>query len=102
MGVYCTYKIRDGGAFFAYYFRFSNPSAPVKLNIISESIALHLNNKNKTMEGHTNWIALIAAAIATQIIGFIWYNPKVFGSAWMASTGIANEDAKKSNMAVIG
>jgi hypothetical protein len=34
------------------------------------------------MEGQTNWLALGAGVIATQFIGFIWYHPKVFGTAW--------------------
>ncbi|MGZ6415763.1 MAG: DUF1761 domain-containing protein, partial [Bacteroidia bacterium] len=35
------------------------------------------------------------------IMGFIWYNPKVFGKAWMAATGINEDKMKGSNMAVI-
>ena len=51
------------------------------------------------MEAHTNWLALVAATLATQVIGFIWYHPKVFGAAWQQETGMTDEKVK-SNMAV--
>ncbi len=35
------------------------------------------------------------------ILGFIWYNPKVFGKAWMGVTGMTEEKAKQGNMIVI-
>lgn len=45
-----------------------------------------------------NFIALIVAAISTLVVGFIWYNPKVFGSIWMKEVGMTEEKAKQSNM----
>jgi hypothetical protein len=50
------------------------------------------------MEAHTNWLALVVATLATQVIGFIWYHPKVFGSLWQEATGINEEKLKKANM----
>lgn len=50
------------------------------------------------MEGHTNWLALVAGVIATQIIGFIWYHPKVFGTAWKSSIGMSDEQQKQTNI----
>ena len=44
-----------------------------------------------------NWIALIVAAIIPLVTGFIWYNPKVFGAAWMKETGMTEEKAKSMN-----
>lgn len=35
------------------------------------------------------------------VIGFIWYNPKVFGKAWMEASGMTDEKVKGGNMAVI-
>lgn len=52
------------------------------------------------MDG-TNWLALIVAAISTMAVGFVWYNPKVFGSAWMQAVGLTEEDAQKGNMPMI-
>ncbi len=52
------------------------------------------------MEAHTNWLALVAAVVATQLLGFIWYNPKVFGSIWQQELGMDADKAKGSNMAL--
>lgn len=38
-----------------------------------------------------NWIALLVATIASFAIGFIWYNMKVFGTAWAKSAGMTEE-----------
>ena len=48
-----------------------------------------------------NWLALLAAAASTFVVGMIWYNPKVFGNAWMQSVGMTEEKAKEGNMALI-
>lgn len=48
-----------------------------------------------------NFLAVLVAALIPMILGFIWYNPKVFGTAWMAATGMTPEKAKNSNMAVV-
>ena len=41
----------------------------------------------------------LVAALVTMVIGFIWYNPKVFGTAWMKDSNLSDEQIKKSNMA---
>lgn len=48
-----------------------------------------------------NIIAVLVAALVPMIIGFIWYNPKVFGKAWMEATGMTEEKGKQSKMAVV-
>lgn len=35
------------------------------------------------------------------ILGFIWYHPKTFGSAWMNSLGLTEDDLKGGNMGMI-
>lgn len=45
-----------------------------------------------------NPYAILVAALVTLVIGFIWYNPKVFGTIWMKETGMTEEKAKQSNM----
>jgi hypothetical protein len=42
----------------------------------------------------------VVAALVTLVLGFIWYNPKVFGNAWMKSIGKTEEDLKGANMAL--
>ena len=50
------------------------------------------------MEGmDINWLALVAASILPLVTGFIWYNPKVFGTAWMKESGMTMEKAKQMN-----
>jgi hypothetical protein len=35
-----------------------------------------------------NWLAVIVAAVAGLIVGFIWYAPQVFGRRWARASGI--------------
>src|SRR5688500_16392657 len=37
---------------------------------------------------HVNWLAVIIAAVAGVVIGFIWYLPQVFGRRWAREGGI--------------
>jgi hypothetical protein len=47
-------------------------------------------------------VTLIIAALVPTILGFIWYNPKVFGKAWMEATGLTPESAMKGfNMPLV-
>jgi len=48
-----------------------------------------------------NFLALLIAALSTLPIGFIWYNPKVFGTIWMRESGLTEENMKGANMALI-
>ena len=50
---------------------------------------------------HVNWLAVIAAAISTFVIGGLWYSPGLFGRAWMSENGFREEELRKSNMAKI-
>ncbi len=46
------------------------------------------------------WIIPVAALIP-MIMGFIWYNPKVMGKAWMAETGLTDDKMKGANMGMV-
>lgn len=48
-----------------------------------------------------NFLAVLVAALVPMIMGFIWYNPKVMGTAWMSATGLTEEKMKGANMAVV-
>ncbi len=48
-----------------------------------------------------NFLPLIVAAVSTLAVGFVWYNPKVFGGIWMRETGMTEENAKGANMGLI-
>jgi len=47
-----------------------------------------------------NILAILVTALVPMVLGFIWYHPKVFGSAWMRLSGMTEEKAKEGNMAV--
>lgn len=55
--------------------------------------------KPYTME--INWLIHIVAALVPMIIGFIWYNPKVFGNAWMKGVRLNEEQVRSGNMPLI-
>ena len=48
-----------------------------------------------------NFFALLAAAASALVVGFIWYNPKVFGNAWMQAAEMTEDKMKGANMAKI-
>jgi hypothetical protein len=48
-----------------------------------------------------NFPAVLVAAISSLVTGMIWYNPKVFGTAWMRASGVTMDENKKPNMAVM-
>ncbi|MCW3077248.1 MAG: hypothetical protein JWO32_1857 [Bacteroidetes bacterium] len=51
---------------------------------------------------HFNWYILFLAALVPLFIGFIWYNPKVFGNTWMRlSNTPAPEAGKGPNMILV-
>ncbi|MBL0341532.1 MAG: DUF1761 domain-containing protein [Bacteroidetes bacterium] len=45
-----------------------------------------------------NFAILALAAIVPLLIGFIWYHPKVMGSAWMTASNLTEEQLKGANM----
>jgi hypothetical protein len=45
-----------------------------------------------------NYYSILAATFVSLIVGFVWYNPKVFGTIWMNETGMTEEKARQSNM----
>ena len=47
-----------------------------------------------------NFLALLVASFSTLVVGFVWYNPKVFGTIWMKESGMTEEKMKGGNMLV--
>jgi hypothetical protein len=58
-----------------------------------------LSLKNKPME--FNFLAILVATLITFLVGFVWYNPKVFGTIWMHGAGLTAEEIEKGNMGKI-
>lgn len=48
-----------------------------------------------------NFYAVLVSSLVTLLVGFVWYHPKFFGTAWMNETGMTEEKAKQGNMAKI-
>ena len=46
-----------------------------------------------------NWLSIVLAALVPMVTGFIYYHPKLFGTAWMNSLGLTEEECKKANKA---
>jgi Protein of unknown function (DUF1761) len=48
-----------------------------------------------------NFLAIGLAALVNVGLGFVWYNPKTFGQAWMKESGLSPESIKGMNMPMI-
>lgn len=48
-----------------------------------------------------NWFVVLGAGLIPLILGFVWYHPKVFGSAWMKEASVSMDNAKQMNMSLI-
>lgn len=48
-----------------------------------------------------NFPVILGSALIPTVIGFVWYNPKVFGNAWMKAADMTEEKMKGANMAII-
>lgn len=42
--------------------------------------------------------AYLASVLVVLPVGFVWYNPKVFGTIWMREAGVNPDAPKKANM----
>lgn len=47
-----------------------------------------------------NWLAVLAAAISSFIIGGLWYGP-LLGKAWMRAAGVGEETLKQGSQGMI-
>jgi hypothetical protein len=45
-----------------------------------------------------NYFAVAAGALATFIVGGLWYSPILFGKAWQHETGLSDEQLARGNM----
>jgi hypothetical protein len=48
-----------------------------------------------------NWLAVIVAAVASFLLGGLWYSPVMFGKVWQREAGLSDEQLKQGNMAKI-
>lgn len=45
-----------------------------------------------------NYLAVFMAAVASMILGALWYSPLLFGKVWMHASKMSEKDIKKANM----
>jgi hypothetical protein len=45
--------------------------------------------------------AVLTAAVASFVLGGLWYSPMLFGKAWQRQTGLSDDQLKNGNMALI-
>jgi hypothetical protein len=50
---------------------------------------------------HINFLSVLVAALIPLVTGFIWYNPKTLGNAWIKAAGVDEEKMKDANMPLI-
>jgi hypothetical protein len=48
-----------------------------------------------------NYLAVVAAALASFLLGGLWYSPLLFAKAWQREAGLSDEQVKSGNMALI-
>ena len=46
---------------------------------------------------HINYLAVLAAAVSTFVIGGLWYSPALFHRSWMSANGFAEADLAKGS-----
>lgn len=45
-----------------------------------------------------NWLAIIAATVASFIVGGLWYSPLLFAKSWQKEAGLTDEQISGANM----
>lgn len=43
-----------------------------------------------------NFVEVLVAAIASMVVGFLWYSPMVLGKAWMKEMGLTSDKLQKA------
>lgn len=46
------------------------------------------------MEVQLNYLSILVAVVAAQVLGALWYSKALFGKAWMQAVGKTEEDIK--------
>lgn len=49
-----------------------------------------------------HWPAVVVAAVATFLVGGVWYSPVLFGKAWQRLAGLTDADLQAGNARVFG
>jgi hypothetical protein len=63
------------------------------------NVAGRLHPEGTSMQ--INYLAVVAAALASFVLGGLWYSPILFGAAWQRAAGLSDERLKSGSMPVI-
>lgn len=56
---------------------------------------------NELFEG-VNWLAVMVGFVLSFLLGWLWYNPKLFGKKWAAGVGVEmNEDSTPGALSMV-
>ena len=47
--------------------------------------------------GEINWLAVVAASVASFFLGGIWYSKKLFGTRWMQEIGLTEDSIDQTH-----
>ena len=47
-----------------------------------------------------NWLAVIGAAVASMVVGYLWYSDYLFGKMWRKSSGMKAMSPKEMKAAM--
>jgi len=61
--------------------------------LVIRKILLYFPQPLKNIK-HYEFFSILVPALVALPIGFIWYNPKVFGNAWMKTIGKTEQELK--------
>ena len=50
--------------------------------------------------GEINWLAVLVAVVAAQVLGFLWYGP-LFQKTWIAALGKSREEIEPNQVALV-
>ncbi|HEX5182548.1 MAG TPA: DUF1761 domain-containing protein [Allosphingosinicella sp.] len=48
-----------------------------------------------------NWLAVVAAAAASFLLGGLWYSPLLFARAWQSNAGLSEEALRRRSAALV-
>ena len=48
-----------------------------------------------------NYLAIIAAALSSFVVGGLWYSPLLFARPWLAAAGLRADDLARQNKAIV-
>lgn len=48
-----------------------------------------------------NWLAVLAAAVSSFVVGGLWYSPRVFGKVWQRASGLSDDQLQSGHPGLV-